>query len=594
MLVEELVRQGVTHFFAAPGSRSTPLIIAAARNPRAALHMHVDERGTAFQALGFARMSGGAAAWITTSGTALANGYPAIVEAALEHIPMILLTADRPPELRDAGANQTIRQVGLFGDNVVWETDLPVPTPDINPAFVLTTVSHAVLRSAEGPVHLNAMFREPFHTGEPHSPGPPPVPPHLASWLASGGPWTRHIPAAGLVAIPGTTPAPAEAFPPEQLLRDLLSAARRPLVVLGRMPVHTPFNGMFGQVPVLPDIGSQHRFTDMDPEPRTGPRRPFIMTYDALLRDRERWPELAPDLVIQVGRTPVSKSLQSFVAETNPVTVVLDGSRTRLDPEHRVRHRVHIHPGAALALLTRLLPEAPCNVAWAQTWHDLNAAATRWMADTLDMNATPAGRAGTVHLSEQAVVRETIRRLPETCPLVLASSNSIRHANTFADGSAPHTTVVANRGASGIDGTLATAAGAAAASGTRAWVILGDLALLHDLNSLALAEDLTIVVINNDGGGIFSMLPISEVEDVFESCFGTPHGRTFRAAAELFGLAWHNPESMAELALALNEARAATKGVLIEVTTDRADTARIQKELLNGLQTHLRTDIPLS
>jgi 2-succinyl-5-enolpyruvyl-6-hydroxy-3-cyclohexene-1-carboxylate synthase len=154
--------------------------------------------------------------------------------------------------------------------------------------------------------------------------------------------------------------------------------------------------------------------------------------------------------------------------------------------------------------------------------------------------------------------------------------------------------IVCNRGASGIDGTLATAAGAAAAAGNRASVILGDLALLHDLNSLACADNLTIVVVNNDGGGIFSMLPIAGMEDVFEPWFGTPHGRSFRAAADLFNLAWFNPKSMPDLVQALEQARTASKGVLIEVTTDRTETARSQHELLADLQAFLRAEVPLS
>lgn len=584
LLIEELVRQGVTHFFAAPGSRSTPLIVAAARNPRAELAMHVDERGTAFQALGYARMAGRAAAWITTSGTAVANGYPAVVEAALEQVPMILLTADRPPELRDTGANQTINQMGIFGSNVVWESDLPVPTPEIDPAFVLTTVSHAVLRSAEGPVHLNAMYREPLH---PNTPGTPPVPPHLEAWLASGEPWTQHISAtATATATAAGTTASATATPePAQTLRALLSKSKRPLLVLGRLPVHTSTPRSFGEIPVLPDIGSQHRFG-----------RPFITAYDALLHDRDRWPQLAPDLVIQVGRPSVSKRLHAFVAAADPVTIVLDDRRGRLDPGHHTRYRVHIQPDAALDLLAHLLPDADVNLTWARKWHDLNAAAEHWMANTFHAKLASAEQQGSASetLTEQALVREAIRRLPESSPLILASSNPIRHANTFADGGAAHKTIVANRGASGIDGTIATAAGVARAAGARASVIMGDLALLHDLNSLALAENLTIVVINNDGGGIFSMLPIAEVGDVFEPWFGTPHGRNFRAAAELFGLAWHNPQSMSELAETLNDAQSSTNGVLIEVTTNRAKTARTQRELLTALQTSLRTEFPLT
>ncbi|MEQ9103144.1 MAG: 2-succinyl-5-enolpyruvyl-6-hydroxy-3-cyclohexene-1-carboxylic-acid synthase [Rhodothermales bacterium] len=579
LIVEELVRHGVSHFFAAPGSRSTPLILAAARNPKAVLHMHVDERGTAFQALGYGRMAGRAAAWVTTSGTALANGYPAVVEAALEQVPMILLTADRPPELRDAGANQTIRQTGIFSPHVAWETDLPVPTADINPAFVLTTVSHAVWRSAEGPVHVNAMFREPLHiasaAGQPH----PPIPTHLNAWWESGAPYTRQLSGSGSGPVTGVI---SDA---ERTLAELIAAARRPLVVLGRMPVRpfTEWSAAWasGNVPVLPDVASQFRHPG--PGDADG-ARPFITHYDALLRDRERWPQLAPDLVIQVGRPPVSKRLKSFLKDAQAVTVVLDDSRGRLDPDHQTRYRIHIRPGDALDLLGQLLPYTKAPADWSQTWVRLDEVAADWMSRSLGHPDT---------LSEQAVVREAVRRFPPDTPLILASSNTIRHADTFSDGSVPRRWVVCNRGASGIDGTIATAAGAAVASHTRASVILGDLALLHDLNSLALADNLTILVVNNDGGGIFSLLPIAREEDVFEPWFGTPHGRTFRAAADLFDLAWYNPKTMPELIQALEHARTASKGVLIEVTTDRTETARAQSDALAGLQASLRAEIPL-
>jgi 2-succinyl-5-enolpyruvyl-6-hydroxy-3-cyclohexene-1-carboxylate synthase len=587
-MVEELVRHDVTHFFAAPGSRSTPLILAAARNPRAVLHMHVDERGTAFQALGYGRMAGRAAAWITTSGTALANGYPAVVEAALEQVPMILLTADRPPELRDAGANQTIRQPGIFSPHAAWETDLPVPASEIDPAFVLTTMSHAVWRSLEGPVHVNAMFREPLHaaphvSSHAHSPR---VPAHLGAWLDSGEPYTRHVLAGG---HDGGTDSDSATLPDaERTLLDLMRESTRPLVVLGRMPVRprtTPSQAdawVSGKVPLLPDVASQYRFPG--PEGTVG-AYPFITHYDALLRDRERWPSLAPDLIIQVGRPPVSKRLNTFIKESGAVLAVLDDSRGRLDPGHRSRYRIHIRPQDALELIGSLLPEVSTEEDWIERWQTLNTATAAWMTRSLDHPGA---------LGEQSVVREAVRRLPQDAPLVLASSNTIRHADTFSDGAWRRPWIVCNRGASGIDGTLATAAGAAAAAGNRASVILGDLALLHDLNSLACADNLTIVVVNNDGGGIFSMLPIAGMEDVFEPWFGTPHGRSFRAAADLFNLAWFNPKSMPDLVQALEQARTASKGVLIEVTTDRTETARSQHELLADLQAFLRAEVPLS
>src|SRR5215210_6118955 len=189
LIVEELLRCGVDFFCVAPGSRSTPRVAALAANEKATTLIHFDERGTAFAALGHARATGRPAAWITTSGTAVANGLPAVVEAATDGVPMILLTADRPPELRQTGANQTIDQPDIFGDYVRWRFDLPAPDPSIDPAMVLTTVDQAVYRAGrapQGPVHLNLMFREPF------LPDPDDALSGPSSWMKSGEPYTRY------------------------------------------------------------------------------------------------------------------------------------------------------------------------------------------------------------------------------------------------------------------------------------------------------------------------------------------------------------------------------------------------------------------
>lgn len=573
LLVEELVRNGVTMFFAAPGSRSTPLVVAAARNDRAQIFMHVDERGTAFMALGWARMTGRPAAWITTSGTAVANGHPAVVEARLEGVPMVLLTADRPPELRATSANQTIVQPGLFGRDVVWSFDVPPPSADIPAGFVLTTVDHAVRRAAEGPVHLNCMFREPLHGTERIAPD---VPAHLQSWLGAGGPYT-NVHTAGV--------APDDL---ESVFTGALLTARRPLILLGRLPAGAPagriVEGMAG-VPILADIASQGRLG------RQEASEGGVIHYDALLRDRDRWPSLAPDLVIQIGRPPVSKRWHQFMSEVRPARwIVADDSVERIDPVHAVTDRMTAPAGASLAALASALTSAATpsrhtsssDPAWSKLWRRLAGTSTAWIDAELAHGFT-----------EQAIVRTVLGALDPGAPLVLGSSNPVRHADTFAAAGGPGVPVIVNRGASGIDGTVATAIGAAHAAGRRCTVVLGDLTLLHDLNSLASARDVTVVVINNDGGGIFSYLPVSAVEDVFEPYFGTPHGLTFRSAADLFGMAYECPDTLEGVSEAVRRTRTATTGVLIEVRTSRGDNVAEQTRLLKDLQTHLRSQVPV-
>ncbi len=605
LVVEELVRHGVTTFYASPGSRSTPLIVAAGRNPRAAVHMHIDERGSAFMALGHARMTGRAAAWLTTSGTAVANGHPAVVEARLERLPMILLTADRPPELRDTSANQAIRQVGLFGADVVWSFDLPVPARDIAPSFVLTTMAEAVRQSWKGPVHLNCMFREPLYGREgAHAPAQSATD-LLAAWRAGSAPWTTLAP---------QHVASAQESVARRALHDLdglLAASQRPLLLLGRMPVagralllasgdtakSTPKAPPTW--PVLTDMASQYRSLDVAALGTPVPH------YDAILHDRERWSALAPDLVVQLGRPPVSRRWQQFLEAVRPrVVIVADSAVGRIDPSHLVTHRWDVSPHALVAAIAAHAPSGstPADGSWAARWRALSCAASTHIPVLLDAACGAGANEKATVLAEQACVRAAMEVLDADStgaddvrpPLVLGNSMPVRHADTFAGPARAMLPVVVNRGASGIDGQVSTAIGAARAAGARAVLILGDLTLLHDLNALAAARNLTIVVLNNDGGGIFSWLPVSAARDVFTPLFATPHGLAFRAAAELFGLAYEAPTTVDDVAHAVRRGMAADGGVLIEVRTHREATLAHQKELLRGVTRALREAVPLS
>ncbi|MFB6231586.1 MAG: 2-succinyl-5-enolpyruvyl-6-hydroxy-3-cyclohexene-1-carboxylic-acid synthase, partial [Salinibacter sp.] len=225
LLVEELVRNGVETFFVAPGSRSTPLTVAVARHPTAETVLHVDERGNAFAALGVGRATQTPAAWITTSGTAVANGLPATVEASVDGVPLLLLTADRPPELRDTGANQTIDQVKIFGDYVRWQVDLPPPTDEIDPAYVLTTTNQAVHRTTRapaGPVHVNCMFRKPLEPVETE--GSVTVPAVVKEWATGSEPYTQY-----------PTPVSTPSGPEVKALAEVLGGTEKGLVVAGRL-----------------------------------------------------------------------------------------------------------------------------------------------------------------------------------------------------------------------------------------------------------------------------------------------------------------------------------------------------------------------
>lgn len=565
LVVEELVRNGVDFFCVAPGSRSTPLVAALVENPKAKSLVHFDERGTAFAALGYARATGRPAAWITTSGTAVANGLPAVVEASTDGVPMLCLTADRPPELRQTGANQTIVQPDIFGDYVRWSFDLPAPDLSVDPASVLTTVDQAVYRARRaprGPVHLNLMFREPFlpdleDEGEPVS-GP-------VAWQGSGAPYTRY--AATKPVVDGEE---------VERLWDALRPVRRGLVVAGRLESRGRGEAVARLAealgwPLLADVGSQVRLGS-----GTAGR---IACYDALLADGRFRETHEPQAVIHFGGRALSKRLEQTLTRVapDPYAVVRE-SPVRLDPGHRATHSVESDVVGLCSALEDAAKKRPpaAEPGWAAGWREASERA----GAVLDRRL-----AGMEELGEPFVARLVSRHIPDGHGLVLANSMPVRDMDTFAATDGPSVPVAANRGASGIDGTVATAAGYARGLGRPVTLVIGDLALLHDLNSLAMLRDLPVVVValNNDGGGIFSFLPVVRREELFEPYFGTPHGLGFEAAATMFGLGYARPGTAPEFLEAYRAACSRASSTVIEVRTDRAANVALHRDLLGGV-----------
>jgi 2-succinyl-5-enolpyruvyl-6-hydroxy-3-cyclohexene-1-carboxylate synthase len=562
LLVEECIRCGVDFFCLAPGARSTPLVTAVAAHPKARSLVHFDERGTAFAALGYARATGRPAAWITTSGTAVANGLPAVVEAALDGVPMLLLTADRPPELRHTGANQTIDQVRLFGEYVRWFFDLPAPDAALDPAMVLTTVDQAVYRAQgtpAGPVHLNLMFREPLAPDSDDAPRPALLA-RLHDWYARGTPWTRYS-------------APVLA-PPDALIASLcdeLAGVQRGLVIAGRLETAAQGRTVAALAealgwPLLPDIGSQVRPRDAG----TG-----VACYDALLATPAFAATYPPEAVLHVGGRFVSKRLLQYLERTRPSQyVVVQPNPYRYDPTHQVTHRVEADIVAFCTRFRQALPERTGTAAaWRGVWQRASQQVDALWQTQVDAAAT---------LSEPQVARLVSRHLPDGHGLVLASSMPVRDMDLFVHPGLAAGKTATNRGASGIDGTVATAAGVARGLEAPVTLVLGDLALLHDLNALALLRDqpVTVVVLNNNGGGIFSFLPIARHAEVFEPFFGTPHGLTFAAAASLFGLGYAAPSTPTAFVDAYRHATRSPTPTLLEVTTDRTANVALHRDLL--------------
>ena len=561
LLVEELTRSGVDTFFLAPGSRSTPLTTAVARHPTARAIMHFDERGTAFAALGYGRVTGRPAGWITTSGTAVANGLPAVVEAATDGIPLLLLTADRPPELRDTGANQTIDQVKIFGEYVRWHADLPTPTTDIAPTMVLTTADQAMHRATRiprGPVHLNCMFRKPL---EPHPDGVDysDYTATLAAWATGTAPYTHY---------PTSRPAPS---PTEiDAVADAVTSTDRGLLVAGRLDTQVEQRAVRRLAehlgwPLIPDVTSGLRLGRDASDTR-------IAYADQVLTSAAFRDEISPTAVLHVGGRFVSKRVQQYLEATRPAHhIVIRPDPARIDPGHQVSR--HIESDVAsfcMALADRVVSSGETE--WIRRWTRANAAVRR----QIEHFATDGDA-----LSEPFVAHHLAQHVPADQALILASSMPVRDVNRYgaADGAA--VPVVANRGTSGIDGTVATASGVAVGRNAPATLLIGDLALLHDVNSLALLRDVPVIVIvvNNDGGGIFHFLPIADHTDVFESYFATPHQRSFKQAAALFDLPYTHPTTKADFEAAYHRACEQGTAALIEVATDRAENHALHEAL---------------
>lgn len=506
LIVEELLRNGIDHFCISPGSRSAPLTVAAARHPDAHKIICHDERGAAFLALGYARATGRTAVLICTSGTALANYWPAVIEAAMDRLPMLILSADRPPESLDTGANQTIQQARMFGDYVKWQCELPCPSTEVSARMVLTTLNQAIHQSwtaPPGPVHLNCPFREPL------APEPLGVSADyldsLSHWLQTRSPLTQYQ-------RPIRTPDAIAV----RALSKILRKTRRGLVAVGRLNTDRERSAVLRLLqrlrwPVHVDITSGLRLGAGDV--------PIIHYFDQLLLSPETRQSLQPDTLLHLGGSLVSKRFLEFSEQLSETTqyLLIDGHPFRHDPGHRVTLRMEADiVAASVALLATLEEREPD--ALTQTLQAYSEAIGATIDETLAADPESLG--------EIAVARLIAERIPARQGLWLASSMPIRDMDMYGKPRAHTVRVGANRGASGIDGTLAAAVGFATGLRRPVTVLLGDLALLHDLNSLVLAHNssapLVIVVLNNNGGGIFSFLPIARFTDVFESYFAAP------------------------------------------------------------------------
>ncbi len=532
-LVDQWVRLGMRHAVLAPGSRSTPMALALADRFDVEVHVFHDERSASFAALGVALATGVPALLLCTSGTAATHFHAAVVEAHQSGVPMVVATADRPPELHGVGAPQTIEQNNLYGDAVRWFHDPGVARADQRATWRSIASSAWGLASGDtpGPVHLNLPFREP------------------------------------LVGVAGELPgveADGSAAPRSICLeevRDLLDS-RRGVIVAG--------NGIDDPdcVRALADATGWPVLAD----PLSGCQRleSAVVRFDALLRHPAFAGSHVPTAVLQLGMPPASKVLAQWLAASGARHVAVSSAGLVSDPNLVGASQVHAPIGELCAALAAEVAVEP-DRAWVDDWLDAERVARDALDDALD--ALP-------RLSEPGTARAVSARAPAGGHLVVASSMPVRDLEWFGT-ARMDITVHANRGANGIDGVIATAIGVAFGSGAPTAVLLGDVAFCHDMSSLtALGSrglDLTIVVNDNDGGAIFSFLPQATTlpADRFERLFGTPHGTDIVEVARALGLRSYTAENPDDLAAAFDE----PDTCVVRVASNRSDNVEVHAAL---------------
>jgi len=580
--VDELARCGLRAACTSPGSRCAPLVLSLARERRVRCYSHIDERCAGFFALGLAKASGAPVAVTCTSGTAAAELMPAAIEAHEARVPLLLLTADRPCELRENGAGQAIDQLKLFGVAAKWFFE--VETLQASPArlrWIRTLACRAywtALEGRPGAVHLNFALREPLVTDLP-------LPPDETG-RPGGQPYVRRPPVSGVG---------------EARLGELLAGARRGLVVAGRHERHTPLGqaaAAFCEAVGWPLLA----------DPLSGARRgqAAVAHYDALLRNEAFAALHRPDLVLRVGDLPVSKPLRTWLAGLEGLRqVALDPEGAWQDPEPVLSDSLALEPAAALAKLTGLTAQATApagpGAAQAAARPLLSPADPDWLAawrsaDELAAEAILGALAGDA-ISEPALAAELGVLLPETATLFVASSMPVRDVETFWPAREDPPRVLCNRGANGIDGTVSSAFGAAAREDGPAVLLIGDVALSHDIGGLLAAGrlglKLTIVLVDNGGGGIFDFLPVAQAEmaredDAYTRHIATPTGLDFAKAAALYGLAYERAGTVPELRAALERALAPGAGAtIVHARTDRASNVELHGRVWSAVSAAL-------
>ena len=596
VFVDELARAGVREFVLAPGYRSAPLVMAVAADDRLRVFTHLDERSAAFFALGLGKRARRPVGVITTSGTAVANLSPAVVEGSHSEAPMLLLTADRPHRLRGADANQAIDQTRFFGGFVRDFVEVAPAAAEAGALAHLRAVAARAVASSlghpAGPVHVNLPFAKPLE----------PAPVDARDGIASAHPAVARGRPGGapLTRIPLRRAQPASGRVAELAAR--VRAERRGLIVAGPSPeperdgaAAAALSAATGY-PLLADPLSGARFG-------APPGALCVGGYDLFLAHASTRAALRPGLVVRLGASPTSANLLSLFREAEGEQWVIDGGDRWKDHVNAATDYLRADVATFGDALCRALAADPSAAArsedarsgsapvaagldhsgagcasgeaWRGLWRKAARAASRAVADSMEGE-----------LFEGAVCAEVVRAAPSGSAIFVSSSMPVRDLDAFAFPSRKPLLIHGNRGASGIDGILSSAAGVAAAADAPVLAIVGDLAFIHDMNGLLSARDhadVIFVLVNNDGGGIFHFLPIRHFEPAFTRHFATPHGLDFAHAAALYGLPHERVGSRAQLGVALERSIARGGSGVIEVGTDRERNRRCRQAVYDAV-----------
>ncbi|MBK5485059.1 2-succinyl-5-enolpyruvyl-6-hydroxy-3-cyclohexene-1-carboxylic-acid synthase [Peribacillus sp. TH16] len=561
--VDELAQNKMKHVVVSPGSRSTPLALLLVEHPDIEVHINVDERSAAFFALGLAKALKKPVGLLCTSGTAAANFYPAVIEAYYSRVPLIVLTADRPHELRDVGAPQAIDQIHLYGRQVKWFVEMALPeSTDEMMRYARTIGARAVSTAATepaGPVHLNFPLREP-----------------LIPNLEQAKEYRQNKMTPAVMIENGALSLSDSHI---EALAATLSQAKQGMIVCGELRHPKMKEAIVALAeklafPILADPLSQLRSGKHDKEG-------IIDTYDTFLRDEAAKEAFRPDVVLRFGSMPVSKPLLLFMKkQKQAITLVIDGGAGWREPAGLATNMIYCEEKDFCQRVCGKIPNAT-EKNWLGLWQTVNGATKNALSSIRDE----------AELSEGKLFSLIQDMMPIESTLFVGNSMPIRDLDTFFLNNEKGIKTFANRGANGIDGVVSTALGVSTVSENTVLAI-GDLSFFHDMNGLLAAklqkQNITILLINNDGGGIFSFLPQANDREHFETLFGTPHGLDFSHTAQLYGGKYSKVQNWDELKQVFTESFEIQGLKIIEVPTERESNLQKHRNLWNFVSQEIK------